>query len=169
MLPANMRPDSTKQADTTMQYPGSDLTVGQADEQDGESYRIFVHDLVLMCRIGAYPEERLKTQRVRFNLDMRVRAPREPLDDDVAKVLSYDTIISDIRELTGRGHINLVETLAAQIADICLADPRVTNVRVAVEKLDVEPAASGVGVEIERRRRTYPSVAELFSPRNPGH
>lgn len=152
-----------------MQYPGSDLMVGQADEQDGESYRIFVHDLVLMCRIGAYPEERLKTQRVRFNLDIRVRAPREPLDDDVARVLSYDTIISDIRELTGRGHINLVETLAAQIADICLADPRVTNVRVAVEKLDVEPAASGVGVEIERRRRTYPSVAELFPRRNPGH
>lgn len=153
----------------TMQHPGSNLMVGQADEQGGERYRIFVHDLVLMCRIGAYPEERLKTQRVRFNLDIQVQAPREPLDDDVAKVLSYDTIISDIRELTGRGHINLVETLAAQIADICLADPRVTNVRVGVEKLDVEPAASGVGVEIERRRRTYPSVAELFSRRNPGH
>lgn len=145
------------------------MSVRNDEAEDGERYRIFVNDLVLMCRIGAYPEERLKTQRVRFNLDIGVRAPREPLNDDVAKVLSYDTVIADIRELTARGHINLVETLAAQIADICLADPRVTDVRVAVEKLDVEPAASGVGVEIERRRRpAYPSVAELFPRRTPG-
>jgi dihydroneopterin aldolase len=153
-----------------MHHPGSKPMAVRDDEaENGGRYRIFVHDLVLMCQIGAYPEERLKTQRVRFNLDIEVQAPREPLDDDVAKVLSYDTIIADIRELTGRGHINLVETLAAQIAEICLADPRVTNVRVVVEKLDVEPAASGVGVEIERRRRIYPSVAELFPRRSPGH
>lgn len=137
---------------------------------DDRRYRIFVRDLVLMCSIGAYPEERLKTQRVRFNLDIRVEAPAEPLDDDVAKVLSYDMVIADIRELTGRGHINLVETLAADIADICLADPRVAEVKVTVEKLDVEPAAAGVGVKILRRRKqAYPSVAELFPRRGIGH
>src|SRR3546814_9563956 len=48
------------------------------------------------------------TQRVRFNLDIQMQAPREPLDDDVARVLSYDTVIADIRELTGRGHINQI-------------------------------------------------------------
>jgi dihydroneopterin aldolase len=138
--------------------------------ESDERYRIFVRDLVLMCRIGAYPEERLKTQRVRFNLDILVQAPQDPIGDDLAQVLSYDTVIADIRELTARGHINLVETLAAEIADICLADPRVAEVRVMVEKLDVEPAAAGVGVEIERRRRrSYPSVAELFPRRPPGY
>lgn len=137
--------------------------------ESDERYRIFVRDLVLMCHIGAYPEERLKTQRVRFNLDILVQGPEGPIDDDLAKVLSYDTIIADIRELTSRGHINLVETLAAEIADICLADPRVAEVRVTVEKLDVEPAAAGVGVEVERRRRrSFPSIAELF-PRRTGH
>jgi dihydroneopterin aldolase len=138
--------------------------------ESDERYRIFVRDLVLMCRIGAYPEERLKTQRVRFNLDILVQAPADPIGDDLAQVLSYDTVIADIRELTSRGHINLVETLAAEIADICLADPRVAEVKVTVEKLDVEPAAAGVGVEIERRRRrSYPSVAELFPRRSSGH
>ena len=48
-------------------------------------------------------------------------------------------------------HINLVETLAEAIADLCLAHRRVIEVRVMIEKLDVEPGAS-VGVEIERRR-----------------
>jgi hypothetical protein len=52
--------------------------------------------------------------------------------------------------------------LAEQICDICLADRRVTRAKVMVEKLDVEPAAAGVGVEIERSRRRNPSVAEVF-------
>jgi dihydroneopterin aldolase len=148
---------------------GSTIKRHDLAESD-ERYRIFVRDLVLMCRIGAYPEERLKTQRVRFNLDILVQAPADPIGDDLAQVLSYDTVIADIRELTARGHINLVETLAAEIADICLADPRVAEVKVIVEKLDVEPAAAGVGVEIERRRRrSYPSVAELFPRRTPGY
>ena len=125
-------------------------------------YRIFIRDLVLMCSIGAYPEERLRAQRVRFNVEMRVQCAAGPIDDDLAKVLSYDTVVADIRELTGRGHINLVETLAEQIIDCCLADPRVLDVRVMVEKLDGEPAAAGVGVEFERRRQHYPTVADLF-------
>jgi dihydroneopterin aldolase len=135
---------------------------------DAEGYRIFIRDLVLLCSIGAYPEERLKPQRVRFNVDMRVREARAPIDDDLVNVLSYDTVIADIRELAGRGHINLVETLAQDIIECCLADPRVLDVRVAVEKLDVEPAAAGVGVEIARRRRAYPAVAELFPRRHTG-
>jgi dihydroneopterin aldolase len=135
---------------------------------DDEGYRIFIRDLVLLCSIGAYPEERLKPQRVRFNVDMRVREARGPIDDDLVNVLSYDTVIADIRELAGRGHINLVETLAQDIIECCLADPRVLDVRVAVEKLDVEPAAAGVGVEIARRRRAYPAVAELFPRRHTG-
>ena len=135
---------------------------------DDEGYRIFIRDLVLLCSIGAYPEERLKQQRVRFNVELRVQAAPGSIDDELVNVLSYDTVIADIRELSGRGHINLVETLAQDIVDCCLADPRVAYVRVAVEKLDVEPAAAGVGVEIERRRRAYPAVSELFPRRTPG-
>jgi dihydroneopterin aldolase len=128
----------------------------------GSHYRIFVRDLVLLCSIGAYPEERHRRQRVRFNIDMQVRAADRPLDDDLANVLSYDTVIADIRHLVDRGHINLVETLAEQVAECCLADPRVTDVRVIVEKLDMEPAAAGVGIEIERRRQSYPAAADLL-------
>lgn len=125
-------------------------------------YRIFVKDLVLTCSIGAYPEERLKPQRVRFNVDLRARTSAGPVDDDLANVFSYDTVTAGIRRLIASGHINLVETLAEQIAEYCLADPRIVQARVSVEKLDIEPAAAGVGIEIERHRRSYPAVADLF-------
>lgn len=138
------------------------LPVPEGSEADENHYRILVRDLVLDCRIGAYPQERERTQRVRFNLDLRVRRAAGPLNDELENVLSYDRTIADIRALVAAGHINLVETLAERICDLCLADRRVARVKVMVEKLEVEPAAAGVGVEIERSRPRNPTVAEVF-------
>lgn len=144
------------------QPPVSDAMALAGTSSGAEYYRVFVKDLVLVCSIGAYPHERLKPQRVRFNVDLRVQAPVEPIGDDLANVFSYDTVTAAIRGLTTNGHINLVETLAEKIADWCLADSRVAHVRVMIEKMDVEPDASAVGIEIERRRQLHPTVADLF-------
>ena len=103
------------------------------------SYRILVKDLVLLCSVGAYPEERLHRQRVRFNIDLQALWPSGALDDNLDKVVNYKDITTGIRKLVEEGPINLVETLSERIADMCLADPRVLNARVSVEKLDVEP------------------------------
>ena len=78
-----------------------------------------------------------------------------PLRDSIANVVSYETIVDGIRAITGRGHINLVETLADRIGDLCLADDRVQRARVRVEKLDIYPDAAGVGVEVERARASF--------------
>ena len=126
-------------------------------------YRILVKDLVLLCSVGAYARERLHRQRVRFNVDLHALWPAEALDDDLAKVINYKDITTGIRRIVDSGHINLVETLAERIADMCLADPRVVSARICVEKLEVEPAADGIGVEIERRREDSPAVADLYA------
>jgi 7,8-dihydroneopterin aldolase/epimerase/oxygenase len=61
-------------------------------------------------------------------------------------------VVEGIRRILGEGHINLVETLAERIAAQCLDDHRIVGAKVRVEKLDVMPEASAVGVEIERQR-----------------
>jgi len=125
-------------------------------------YRMLIRDLVLDCRIGAYAHERLAPQPVRINVDLRVREPEQPHGDDLRNVLSYDEVIAGIKALVAKGHIDLAETLAEEIAAICLADERAAHVVVRVEKLAVEPAAASVGVEIERHRPQHPTVADLF-------
>ncbi len=115
-------------------------------------YRIFVRDLVLSCSIGVHDHEKLAPQRVRLNVDVTAREPGAALEDDIVKVVSYEDLVTGIRAIALEGHINLVETLAERVASLCLSDPRVVTVRVRVEKPDVIAEASGVGVEIERRR-----------------
>ena len=127
------------------------MTVPESQGERPRPYRMFIRDLVLLCRIGVYAHEKLRPQRVRFNVSMRVEAEAARRNDDIANVLSYDEILGGIKRLATGEHINLVETLAEAIADLCLAHRRVIEVRVMIEKLDVEPGAS-VGVEIERRR-----------------
>ncbi len=115
-------------------------------------YRIMVRDLLLMCSIGVHPHERLAPQRVRINVDMAAVDQAGPVGDDIANVVSYEDVITGIKQVIAAGHINLVETLADRIAELCLADGRVASVRVRVEKLDVYAEATSVGIEIERRR-----------------
>lgn len=113
--------------------------------------KVFVRDLVLPCRIGVYSHEKLGEQRVRINLEL-ICGEHPAINDEHANVVCYDQIITEIKQLIGIEHINLVETLAERIAALCLADHRVHQAKVRVEKLDVFAEAEAVGVEIERSR-----------------
>lgn len=110
---------------------------------------VFVRDLLLVCRIGVHRHETIQPQRVRINLDLAVREDRE-LQDDLMNVVCYERLTDAVRALVAGRHIKLLETLAEEIAAICLADERVQSVRVRIEKLDVFADAASVGVEIER-------------------
>lgn len=118
----------------------------------GRTLKVFVRDLVLPCRIGVYSHEKHAEQRVRINLELTCHE-HPAINDEHHNVVCYADVVSAIRGLLAEGHINLVETLAERIAALCLADHRVIGAKVRVEKLDVMPEASAVGVEIERFRR----------------
>jgi len=111
---------------------------------------VFVRDLVLTAQIGVHQHEHGRPQRVRINLDLSVQEGAGPYGDRLEDVVCYERITDGVRALVAEGHVKLVETLAERIADMCLADSRISVVRVRVEKLDVMPDAEAVGVEIER-------------------
>ncbi|MCI0467746.1 MAG: dihydroneopterin aldolase [Beijerinckiaceae bacterium] len=130
-----------------------------------ETDRIFVHDLVLPCAIGAYDFEREQAQNVRFNIDVDVhRAERQ--FDDMRGVFSYDVIIDAIKIILGRGHVDLIETLASGIADEILRYPCAVRVCVRAEKLDV--VRGTVGIEIKRERAADEARAGEGIPAFPG-
>ena len=116
--------------------------------------RVLIRDLTITASIGVHAHEHLAPQRVRVNVDLRVRTRSGEAGDDIGRVISYEDLIVGIRGIVQQGHINLVESLAEEIAGLCLEDPRAVSVTVRVEKPDIEPDAAGVGVEIHRRRRS---------------
>ena len=123
---------------------GARLQSGEA-----ECDLIFIRDFLATADLGAYKREHGAPQRVVFNVEASVERAATRADD-MRAVFSYDVILDAIRLVTGRGHVNFIETIAEDVAEIVLRDPRVRRVRVRVEKLDV--IEGGVGVEIARER-----------------
>ena len=114
---------------------------------------VFVHDLTLKAHIGVHQHEKQGTQPIRVNIDLAVRESDLPAGDQLANVVCYEQVVAKVRDVVSKGHVNLVETLAEQIAALCLDDPRVRVARIRVEKLDVFADVGSVGVEIERFSR----------------
>lgn len=128
------------------------LVASDRQGQEARPDRLLIKDLVLPASIGVHSHEREAAQRVRINVELEVADEPRSLGDDIGNVVSYEHTVDRIKALVAAGHINLVETLAERIAEICLEDPRARRVRLRVEKLDVEPDAESVGIEIERPR-----------------
>lgn len=123
--------------------------------------RISLRDYVTSADIGAYQQERGKRQRLCFNVVVEVE-PVTGVEDDVDKVVSYDRITEAIEaELAGE-RLNLLETLAENVAARVLLAPRAQRTFVRVEKLDLGPGA--LGVEIVRTREALPTDAEEDLP-----
>lgn len=123
--------------------------------------RISVRDYVRDIEIGAFKSERGVAQRVRFNVVMEVSRHVAAQDDDVDKVISYDTITEAISQILASERINLLETLAERLAEICLADPRASRIFVRIEKLDRIPGALGVEIVRSRLPEGAPSIVPI--------
>lgn len=119
--------------------------------------RISLRDHIVEVEIGAFQAERGTTQRVRFNIVVEVAPSAGPLEDDVDRILSYDTITQAIAHELGAERLNLLETLAERVADRILLAPQAYRVFVRIEKLDRGPGA--LGVEIVRKREA--TLAEV--------
>lgn len=126
-----------------------ELDLRRKSSRREETDRVFVRDFVLPMHIGVYAREYDQTQKVRFDVDVRVlRQTHAPAG--MRDIFSYDIITDSIRMIAAREHVALVEGLAETIAARLLTYPRVASVTVRVEKLDTGPG--GVGVEITRER-----------------
>jgi dihydroneopterin aldolase len=111
---------------------------------------IFLKDWVVDCNIGVYAEEKGVTQKVRLSVDAHLAEGVRASGDDMDTVPSYTDIIDIVNDIMAAGHINLIETFAEGIAARTLKDPRISSIRVLIEKLERGPVR---GVEIFRIRQ----------------
>ena len=114
--------------------------------------QIQIKDLHLRTIIGINDEERRNRQDVLINITLYADMRAAGRSDDINDAVNYRTITKQIIGLVEESGFFLVEKMAAEIAAICLADPRVERAQVRVEKPGALRFARSVGVEIERDR-----------------
>src|SRR5262245_30639668 len=119
---------------------------------------IVVDDLRLSFFIGVHEHEKLARQEVSITVYMFVADTGAPTSDDIGDHVSYSDLVDKLEQRAASArHINLVETLAEEVAALALADARVVSAVVDVRKTEIIPQAKGVGVVLHRRRGSRPA------------
>jgi dihydroneopterin aldolase/D-erythro-7,8-dihydroneopterin triphosphate epimerase len=115
--------------------------------------QIHIKDLLLRTIIGINEEERRDKQDVLINITLYTdhTAARS---DEVADTVNYRTVAKQTIKLVEASQFFLVEKMALEIVNLCLADPRVERAIVTVEKPGALRFARSVGVTVDRTRNT---------------
>lgn len=115
--------------------------------------RVLIRDLRVRVLVGIFPEERRHKQDVVINLSLHADLRRAGRTDCIDDTVDYKAIKTRILSLVADRQYDLVEKLAADVAEICLATDDVEAVRVMVEKPGALRFTWSVGVEIFRTRQ----------------
>ncbi len=115
--------------------------------------RLLLHGMVFFGRHGNLPAERELGQRFSVDLELEVDTARAGGSDDLADTVNYSHAYADVKEVVEGEPANLLETVAARIAERALARG---GVQAAVVRVSKTPPAEGqfdsFAVEIRRSR-----------------
>jgi dihydroneopterin aldolase len=120
---------------------------------EGDDWQcLALREVPVEIRIGVYDEERGRTQRLSIDVEMWRRRPAAP-PGCLADCLDYDRVY---QWLVGtwpqRPHVELLESLAEDLAAKCLEDERVAACEVRLRKLDAYRGAGWPEIVLRRRR-----------------
>ncbi|GAB2850044.1 dihydroneopterin aldolase [Microbacterium insulae] len=120
----------------------------------GVADQITLTGLRVFGRHGVYDEERRDGQDFVVDVTLRLDTRAAAASDDVADTVHYGEMAEQIADLVGGEPVDLLETLAARIADRLLEHTLVEEVRVTVHKpqAPIPLTFTDVSVTIERTR-----------------
>lgn len=110
--------------------------------------RIVLESLAVQADIGFHDFEIGTPQRLLVTVEVWLKDPRPPVDDDPAGAWNYDFLRTEVGEVARARRYNLQETLAHALFDRIAAFHGVGALRLRLSKPDVYSDAHGVGVEI---------------------
>ena len=116
--------------------------------------RLSVTGIEALGHHGVFEFERREGQRFVADLVLGIDTRDAALSDDLQQTVDYGSLVSKVKRAIETDPVDLIETLAQRIADVCLADPRVQWTEVTVHKPDapVEATFSDVTLTITRTR-----------------
>jgi FolB domain-containing protein len=112
--------------------------------------QILIKDLLVRGIIGINDDERKSPQDILVNIVLFTDSKTAAESDKIKDCVNYRTVTKKVYAHTETAQRFTVEALAADIAQICLAESNVLGVRVRVEKPGAVRFARSVGIEIER-------------------
>lgn len=112
--------------------------------------------LGIACRghHGVFDFEKREGQTFVVDLVLGVDTRPAAASDDLQDTVDYGSLVASVQAAVENDPVDLIETLAQRIADVCLTDVRVQWTRVTVHKPDapIDATFADVALTITRER-----------------
>ena len=130
--------------------------------------RIAVRGLSAHAYHGVYALERERGQTFRVDAVLELDTAPAAAGDDLARTVDYADLARRLHAVLAGEPVDLLETLAQRLADVCLADALIDAVEITVHKpeADLGVPVDDVTVAIRRTRDPLPAAVREAGPRS---
>ena len=116
---------------------------------------VFIKDFIIEEIIGVHEHEKIKKQKIKFNIVLNVNQSSIPDEKDINSIVDYEKITNKLENLTKRKKYNFLESLAEDSFEEIFEDSRINSVKIKIEKPEAIKNAGSVGVEVFKTRKDY--------------
>ena len=113
------------------------------------SKKVIIKDLILLISVGIHQFEKLKKQKVKFNIEITTDPNLKP---DIKTIVNYEKVVNDIKSLTKKTHFELLESLSESIFDEIFKNKKIKKIKLKIEKLNIIKETSSVGIEVVKTK-----------------
>ena len=111
--------------------------------------KIIIKDLILLLSVGIHQFEKLKKQKVKFNIEITTDPNLKP---DIKTIVNYENVIKVIKKLTEKTHYELLESLSETIFDEMFKNKKIKKIKLTIEKLEIIKETKSVGIEVTKSK-----------------
>ena len=126
--------------------------VNQKSPKFNYKRKVLIKGLTLDLKLGYYEFERVKKQKVKFDVDIEYLSKKTINDKDIKSIINYGKVVKLISKLVNKKHYNFLETLAEDVFDELFKDKRIDKITLQIEKLEIMKDCSSVGIQISKKR-----------------
>ena len=116
---------------------------------------VFIKDFIIEEIIGIHAHEKIKKQKIKFNIVLGIDQESLPDEKDINSIVDYEKITNKLENLTKSKKYNFLESLAEDSFKEIFKDKRINSVKIKIEKPDAIKNAGSAGVEIFKNRSDY--------------
>jgi len=116
---------------------------------------VFIKNLIIQEIIGFHQHEKIKKQKIKFNIVLDINQSSIPDEKDIKSIVDYEKITNKLENLTKSKKYNFLESLAEDSFKEIFKDKRINSVTIKIEKPEAIKNAKSVGVEVFKTRKDY--------------
>ena len=116
---------------------------------------VFIKDFIIEEIIGIHQHEKIRKQKIKFNIVLDVNQNSLPNEKDIKSIVDYEKVTNKLENLTKSKKYNFLESLAEDSFKEIFEDKRINSATIKIEKPEAIKNAKSVGVEVFKTRKDY--------------